>query len=181
MEGEFPRSTTTVRKKIIPDYDHLFDETAIGNKGKTKARLIGKLAKMNRGPLIFSIFLYIIQVAPVFAFSIVSANIINIVTDALTSSVGFTSEALRAIIINCVVFFSLLAVHVPVTIWRFGIVSKIMRSTSAGIKNSVVRKLQSLSITYQKDMQIGKIQSKFLKTPGNKFNAPAKTPDAGFS
>lgn len=163
MEGEFPRSTTTVRKKIIPDYDHLFDETAVGNKGKTKGRLISKLAKMNRGPLIFSILLYVIQVAPVFTFSIVSANIVNIVTDALTSSVGFTSEELRAIIINCVVFFSLLAVHVPVTIWRFGIVSKIMRSTSAGIKNSVVRKLQSLSITYQKDMQIGKIQSKFLK------------------
>lgn len=161
-ETDHPRSSTQ-RRKIIPDYDHLFDETpnTVNKKGKT--RLLSKLVKMNRKQLFFSLILYVIQVAPVFAFSLISANIINIVTEALTGPLGFTDEALRSIIINCAVFLGLLAVHVPTTMLRFSIVSKIMRNTSAGIKNSVIRKLQSLSITYQKDMQVGKIQSKFLK------------------
>jgi ATP-binding cassette subfamily B protein len=41
--------------------------------------------------------------------------------------------------------------------------SKVIRRTSAGVKSAVVRKLQSLSITYHKNMQTGKVQSKFLK------------------
>jgi ATP-binding cassette subfamily B protein len=60
-----------------------------------------------------------------------------------------------------VVFFCLL--NIPVTMMRTKIVSRMRRQTTAGIKSAIVRKLQSLSITYHKDIQTGKIQSKFLK------------------
>lgn len=149
-------------KTIIPAYDHLFDENETG-KGVKKYHLLSKLAKMNIPSLIITTLVYIVQVAPKFIFAIVSANIINIVTDALLSPTGFTNQDLTNIIINTVVFGVSLAVHVPCTMLRYGMVSKIMRNASAGIKSSVIRKLQSLSITYQKDMQVGKIQSKFLK------------------
>lgn len=162
MKGEKGVKPRRFGKTIIPDYNHLFDENETG-KGVKKYHLLSKLAKMNVLSLILTTLIYIVQVAPKFIFSIASANIINIVTDALSSSAGFTSQDLNGIILNTVIFAISLILHVPCTMLRYGMVSKIMRNTSAGIKSAVVRKLQSLSITYQKDMQVGKIQSKFLK------------------
>ena len=46
---------------------------------------------------------------------------------------------------------------------RFRVASKTVRQTGSGIKSSVVRKLQSLSLTYHKELQTGKVQAKFLK------------------
>ncbi len=147
----------------IPDYDYLFapsDKKRVG-KGK-EVKFFGRLVKINVLSLILSTIVYFFQTAPVWAIPICSANIINLVTKAVrVGSVG--EEIWRGLILNAVVLIVLIVQNIPATMLRWRITSKMLRRTSAGIKSSVVRKLQSLSITYHKDMQTGKIQSKFLK------------------
>lgn len=147
---------------VIPDYDFLFVEST-DRTGKHKNKFFGKIVRMNIFPLILSSFVYILQAAPTWAMPLITADIINVVTVSVNSGVGITEEVWRRIIIESALLVFLIIQNVPTTVWRRIIVSKMLRSTSAGIKSSVVRKLQSLSITYHKDMQTGKIQSKFLK------------------
>ncbi len=146
----------------IPDYSQLFEEKQT-KKGKPKNKFFSKLIKLNFWGLLFSTLVYVLQAMPTWATPICTANIINIATDAVSGGAGMNDAMWRGIIINSCVMFALIFLNVPFTVWRRKIVSKMLRRTSAGIKVSVVRKLQSLSITYHKDMQTGKIQSKFLK------------------
>ena len=156
-ERKFKRSDN-----VIPDYDYLFEEKQNKN-GKRKKGFFGKILKLNFKSVIGSNLVYILQASPSWLMPVLTANIINIVTSAVSSGVGATAEVWRGIILNAVFLAVLLLQNVPSTIWRWRIVSRMIRRTSAGIKSSVVRKLQSLSITYHKDMQSGKIQSKFVK------------------
>ncbi len=144
----------------IPDYDSLFLPSKEKRSGK-EARFFGRLIKMNLWSLILSTVVFLFQTAPVWAIPICSSNIINLVTKAAKEGIG--QEIWRGLIVNAVVLVAVILQNIPATIFRWRITSKMLRRTSAGIKSSVVRKLQSLSITYHKDMQTGKIQSKFLK------------------
>ncbi len=162
--AEKPKKPRSLKRSdnVIPDYDYLFAESA-DKKGRPKSRFLQKIVKMNAWPLILSTFVYILQAAPTWAMPLITADIINVTTEAVNSAAGITAAVWRRIIIDSVVLALLIIQNVPTTVWRWRIVSKMLRSTSAGIKCSVIRKLQSLSITYHKDMQTGKIQSKFLK------------------
>lgn len=160
-KGKRPRSYKR-SDNVIPDYEYLFEETA-DRKGKKKNKFLRKLAKMNLFPLILSTFVYILQAAPLWAMPLVTADIINVVTRSVSASGEVAKEAWNRIIIDSALLLVMLLQNIPTTMWRGHIVSKMLRATSAGIKCSVIRKLQSLSITYHKDIQTGKIQSKFLK------------------
>lgn len=153
---------TLKREDVIPDYDYLFDEKEDKN-GKKSKNFFGKILKINLRSIILSTLIFIIQYSPQWLLPVITANIINTVTQAVTTGQGATPEVWRTIIINVIVLALLFAQNVPTTVWRRHIDSRMVRNTSAGIKSSVVRKLQSLSITYHKDMQSGKIQAKFLK------------------
>ena len=151
--------------EVIPDYDHIFDSTdcGVGVKGKKKPKLFRKLLKANRRPLVYSTLVYFLQASPTWILPLVTANIINLVTGAVVGGTGVTREVWIELAVSLGVVLLFLIQNVPSTMWRATIISRMLRRTSAGIKSSVVRKLQSLSITYHKDMQTGKIQSKFLK------------------
>ena len=157
--AEKPKKTRNLKRSdnVIPDYDYLFAEDSVKG-GKVKSRFLRKIVKM-----IPSSLEYILQAAPTWAMPLITADIINVATSAVNSAAGVTGEVWRRIIIDSAILAVLLVQNVPTTVWRWRITSKMLRSTSAGIKCSVIRKLQSLSITYHKDMQTGKIQSKFLK------------------
>ncbi len=157
-----PKRTDGTKKKrtdeYVPDYDYLFSEQETGGK-KQKTRFLKKIIRINLGAVILSTFVYILQSAPVYITPIVTSNIIDLVTQAVNSGANVTIPLL----INVAVALTALFLNVPFTKWRWSITSRMLRDTSAGIKCSVVRKLQSLSLTYQKDMETGKVQSKFLK------------------
>ena len=48
---------------VVPDYDHLFDETE-SKSGKKKKNFLGKILRINRVPLITSTLLFLIQTSP---------------------------------------------------------------------------------------------------------------------
>lgn len=145
----------------IPDYDYLFSEESSEN-GKKKNRFLYKLLKMNFWAVLLSAFIYIFQSAPLYVVPLATADIIDLVTKAVAAG-EISYEITRRLIIDCVIIFIFIVQNVPSTVLRSLVVSKAVRKTSAGIKSTVVRKLQSLSITYHKDIQTGSIQSKFLK------------------
>lgn len=151
------------RATMVPDYDHVFNETDTPKDKKRNSVFLKKILKINTKPLVWSSILYIVQSLPLWLVPLLTANIINIVTRALIEGGEIHSELWISLGVNVALIFVSILQNIPTTICRAKITSKMFRRTSAGIKSSVVKKLQSLSITYHKDMQTGKIQSKFLK------------------
>ena len=162
-ENEKPKPAKAKRSdNLIPDYDYLFEEN-VDAKGKVKSKFFSKIAKLNLWQIIYSTFIYILQASPTFVMPIITANIIDITTTAVNSASGVTDKVWTELAVNAAILTVVIIQNIPTTMWRWHIVSKMLRRTSAGIKTAVVRKLQSLSITYHKDMESGRIQSKFLK------------------
>lgn len=148
---------------IIPDYDYLFNLDQTSKKPKKKKGFFTKVLKVNRKPIIISSVFLLLQNLPIWVTPLLTANIINAITLAITSGKGMTSALVQTIVINAVVILACILLNIPSTILRWRVVSKMNRRTSAAIKSSVVRKLQHLSIAYHNDMQSGRVQSKFLK------------------
>lgn len=146
---------------VIPDYDYLFREDE-DRRGRKKNRFLSNIMKINLWAVILSSFVYILQSAPLYVVPLATSDIINAVTAAIANGEA-TYETWRAIGVDSAIMLFVIMMNIPTTIWRWHIVSKTLRRTSAGLKGTVVRKLQSLSITYHKDMETGEIQSKFLK------------------
>ena len=162
-DKEKPKPAAISRSdKIIPDYDYLFEEN-FDRKGKPKSKFFSKIVKLNFWQIVYSTFVYLLQSAPTFIMPLITANIIDLTTAAVNSPEGVTSAVWTEIAINAAILGVFIIQNIPTTMWRWHIVSRLLRRTSAGIKSAVVRKLQSLSITYHKDLESGRIQSKFLK------------------
>lgn len=157
---------TVPRKDSVPDYDHLFDENTKSSGRRVKG-FLGKIFGMNKGTMVMSSLIYVVQSAPLWITPLITAGIINLVTEAFMSGGGLTPDVWKKLIMYAVVLFVSIVQNIPTTVWRLKMVNKMLRQTSAGIKTSVVKKLQGLSITYHKEMQTGKIQSKFLKDTDN--------------
>ena len=112
------------------------------------------------GKLIFSSLLYIVKASPLWIMPLVTGDVIDLIT---ARPDGF----LLRIVIDAVIFAVMVAQNVPTNMWYSAITNKMIRNTTAGIKGSVIRKLQRLSITYHREMEGGKIQSKFLRDIDN--------------
>ena len=147
------------KEEVVPDLGEFF--RAESDKKNRKGGFLKNFTAANIRPLIFSTFILFFQHLPVWIMPIATANLIDAVSAAING--GMTDELTLTVILNISAFFLSIILNVPFTVLRWKIVSKMLRRTSAGIKSAVVRKLQSLSITYHKDMQSGKIQAKFLK------------------
>ena len=133
----------TLREEFIPEYDHLFNEEKKG-KGKVKGGFIKNLLKMNRWQITLSAFVYVLQSLPIYIIPLVTANMINLATDAIVT--GVSDGLWEKLIINASIILVVLLQNIPTTRWRYHIVSKVLRRTSAGIRCVLVRKLQSPEI-----------------------------------
>ncbi len=145
----------------IPNYDSLFLEEK-SREGKKKSGFMGKIFSMNRTPIILSLFLNIIQCLPVYVTPVLTAEIINVVTACIASG-EVTNASINSIVIYAVIILASLLQNVPMTRLRFWVVSKMLRRTSAGIKAAVVRRLQSLSLSFHNGVETGRVLSKFIK------------------
>lgn len=149
-------NTEQKKQNVIPDYEHLFQDGA-EQKKKNKASAIPKLLlKQNKGSLILSSLLFVVKASPTWAIPIVTAEIINIV-----SSGG--DDVVRRLFVYGAILFVLLIQNIPTHIFYSKVTDRMLRTVSAGMRNTLIRKLQHLSLTYHKEIESGKIQSKFLR------------------
>ena len=152
------RQTTSSRHvNKIPDLEDLFrgDGKQVKSEDKSKGFLL-KLLKKDWFAILFSTLLYVLQASPLWLMPVVTSDVIDMITYRPD---GF----LTRIIIDGVVLLVLLLQNVPTTMWRSSIVNRIIRTTTAQIKGGVMRKLTRLSITYHKEIEEGRIQSKLLR------------------
>ena len=143
-------------KKInkLPDYEALFREDGRGKRGG--GGFLKKIFRRDWGRLVYSSLIYILKAAPLWVMPLVTGDVIDMIT---LRPEGF----ILRILIDAAIFAVMLIQNVPTHMWYASITNKMIRNTTAGIKSSVIRKLQRLSITYHKEMEGGKIQSKFLR------------------
>ena len=140
--------------KCVPDYEELF----IGDIDVRKKpfKVLSKIYKENCFKIIWTNILFILKTMSSFILPIVTANIINAVTEG-------KPDTLQIIILNGLILTILIVTNIPLNIIYSKCVDKFLRTVSAGLRNTLVKKLQHLSITYHKEIETGKIQSKFIR------------------
>ena len=143
-------------KNPIPDYEVLFQETAEHAGKKRTGGILAQLSKQNMGKILISTLLYVVKASPTWAIPIVTSEVINIITNP-------DDKTVYKMLIYGIVLFILLIQNIPSHVLYSRFTDKMLRTIGAGLRNTLVKKLQHLSITYHKEIESGRIQSKFLR------------------
>ncbi len=119
-------------------------------------KLLFKLYKGHYGRLLLAAVIYIIKDCPMWLLPLITADVINLVTNP-------PANILWRLGLDGLIAFIILLLNVPFHTLYVKMVSKANRNVEAGLRGAMVRKLQQLSITFHKDTQSGKIQSKVMR------------------
>lgn len=127
--------------------------------GKSKGHPIRTFFRLYKGTywrFFLAGFLFVLKNSPVWVLPIVTGNIINIATKPTAHSSG-------EIAINIAVIIALIAFNFPLN-YLFNVCqSTATRAVEAHLRSSLVRKLQQLSISYHKENESGRLQSKIIR------------------
>lgn len=152
--------TAKIKKNPIPDYEVLFqdaDEKEKEREKKKRSNAIPKmLLKQNAWVLFVSFILNIIKSAALWIAPLITAEIINIVTRQ-------DEKMVQKLVIYGVILVILYIQNYPTHILYSWHIDRKLRDLGAGLRNTLIRKLQHLSITYHNEIESGKIQAKFLR------------------
>ncbi len=119
-------------------------------------RLLFKLYRGHYRHLLLSAFFFILKVSPTWVLPIVTANVINIASNRVEGT------AIQIVYWVALELF-LVAMNIPTHYLHVRFYSLATRSVEAGLRGAMVRKLQQLSITFHKEMESGRIQSKVMR------------------
>ncbi len=143
-------------EKEILDSEDRFINVYTESAGKVKPFLfLLKFYKGHYGRLLLSVFFYILKSCPTWAIPIITADVIDIVTLR-------PDNAIPRLIIDFIIAVVLLVQNVPTHVIYMRLFSKANRSVEAGLRGAMIRKLQQLSISFHKDTESGRIQSKVM-------------------
>lgn len=147
------------------DLEHSLVEIEKLFDGQTpkKQGFISKLLKKDLKNIIYISVLLIFQNLPIWIIPLFTAEIIDLVT---FQPDGFILK----IIISGAIILTSCILNVPFTTWRGRVMNRTIRTTTAKVKSTLIRKLQRLSITYHKEIEEGVLQSKFLRDMENLEN-----------
>lgn len=106
--------------------------------------------------LFLSVVFFVIKHSPVWVLPIVTSNIINIATNP-------GADAGRRIVINVIIMVVIIAQNVLTNYFHTLFYARAIRNVEQDLRSALVRKLQQLSITYHKEMQSGRLQSKIMR------------------
>jgi len=137
----------------LPDYEPLFNQNA-DEVRKTPFKILTRILSSYWARLLFSMFMHLLKSSPVWIIPILTANIINAVTEG---------KGMKTIFINAIILVILVLQNIPTHVLYARHTDKTLRNIGAGFRNTMVKKLQHLSITYHKEIESGRLQSKFLR------------------
>ncbi|MDQ0229374.1 ABC transporter ATP-binding protein [Metabacillus malikii] len=103
-----------------------------------------------------SFFFFLIKHSPVWIIPIITANMIDIASNPKEHS---TTE----LWINLAIVAFIIIQNIPSQLLHISFLSKASRHVEAGLRSTLVRKLQHLSISYHSELRSGKLQSKVLR------------------
>lgn len=137
------------------DVESWFIECYKKHKGHPMQILLG-LYKGNYHKFFLAVIFFFIKHAPVWVLPIVTANIINDITSG-------SPETYQNIIIQAMIMIVLVALNIPMNYMYTRYKSLATRYVETGLRRALVRKLQQLSISYHKETQSGRLQSKIMR------------------
>lgn len=137
------------------DVESWFIECYKKHKGHPMHILLG-LYKGNYHKFFLAVIFFFIKHAPVWVLPIVTANIINDITSG-------SPETYQNIIIQAMIMIVLVALNIPMNYMYTRYKSLATRYAETGLRRALVRKLQQLSISYHKETQSGRLQSKIMR------------------
>jgi ATP-binding cassette subfamily B protein len=137
------------------DSEKEFIESFSKNSGHPMKILVS-LYKGNYGNLALSSLFFLIKVSPVWVMPIIMANIINLATTP-----GIDTPKNMAI--NVGIMILVIAQNVPTNYLFTKFYARSVRFVEARLRSALVLKLQQLSITYHKETESGRLQSKIMR------------------
>lgn len=137
------------------DVESWFIECYRKHKGHPMKILLG-LYKGNYNKFFLAVIFFLIKHCPVWVLPIVVANIINDVTSG-------APNAHQSIIIQTIIMVVLIGLNIPTNYMYVRYKSLATRYAETGLRKALVRKLQQLSISYHKETQSGRLQSKIMR------------------
>jgi ABC-type multidrug transport system fused ATPase/permease subunit len=114
------------------------------------------LYRPHTGRLVLATVFFLFKTSPLWAMPLVTANVIDIV-----SAPG--PDANRNLLINAALLVFLLALNVPGHALYIRYMSQATRDVEASLRESLIRRLQQLSISFYKRTSAGALQSKVLR------------------
>ncbi len=123
---------------------------------KSTLKILLSMYKRYPLQLLLSMIFYIIATLPHIMLPIVTANIINLVAYPPENLYFQLAANLGFIVL-------LLILNIPTNMIRTKYQSRVLRQVEVGLRGALVRKLQQLSISFHKEMQSGRIQSKLMR------------------
>ncbi|MBB5325729.1 ATP-binding cassette subfamily B protein [Anoxybacillus tepidamans] len=136
------------------DYIKLFEEESDTNVKPLK--LLYHLYKEHLLKIVISFFFYIIKSSPVWVLPMITANVINIATNP-------KEHKLSELWIQLMIILIVVLQNIPMHIIHVAFFSKALRQVEAGLRSTLVRKLQQLSIGFYGHLGTGRIQAKVLR------------------
>lgn len=119
-------------------------------------RMMLAMYKGHYGRLLLSVLFYIIKSCPTWILPLITADLIDLV-------ITQPENVMTRIIIDLVVAVVLVILNVPFHTLYVRMYSRAIRHVEASLRGAMIRKLQQLSISFHKEMQSGKIQSKVMR------------------
>lgn len=146
-------SNEKTTEQALPELEKLFKA---GSDHPYSEAFLGNLLRRDWRVILITTLIYLIQASPVWLMPLVTSDVIDMITYRPD---GFVTR----IIIDALLLAVVIGQNVFSTTWRLGILNKWIRTITAEIKWGVMHKLQRLSITYHKEIEEGRLQSKILR------------------
>ena len=135
------------------------EETFIDSYGKHEQKPLRILLSLYKGhylQLVLSGIFFALKHACVWYLPVATAGVINIAS-------GTSDGGLKGILFYISIEIALVLINMPANYLYVHFRSLAIRNMEAGLRGALVRKLQQLSITYPKEMQSGRLQSKIMR------------------
>lgn len=123
-------------------------------------RILLSLYKGNIRKILLSSFFFVIKASPLWIIPIVTANIVDIATHPD----NFSS---RSLWLNIIIAAAFIVINLPMHMLYVKYYSVAIRYVEAGLRSTLIRKLQQLSISFHKEFKSGRMQSKIIRDVEN--------------
>lgn len=139
---------------VLPDYEHLYK--GCKNTNGIFFKILKSLYKENIFKFWVTVLLYIVKNSAAYIIPLVLAAVIDIISNPQQNDIRkiYIYGFILIVVIVQNIFSHTLFVNCK---------SSMLRGIGAGFRNTLVKKLQQISITYHNELQSGKLQSKFLR------------------
>lgn len=124
--------------------------------GKQPIKVLFGIYKGQYHKFLLAGFCFFVKHSPVWLSPIILANIINLATER-------KDGAVTQIVVNTILLVGLILLNFPLNYFYTKLRSLATRNVEAGLRRALVQKLQLLSISYHKEMQSGRLQSKIMR------------------